>query len=223
MAENSVQFTSFSEKIKTIATWIPATKQVLDDFVELMGFIQTSIPYYIGLEEEIQLLAGDDIGEDLHGLIPQSMVFDPTLLSATAGWNRIDVVGRAIEQIVTAKELTPTFCILHPADWWSIRLSKDGLGRYLIGDPQTSARASLFDLQVIPTTSMVPGSFLLGSGNPTAAEIRDRSEIIVEISTQHADYFVRGLVAVRGERRLALVCKRPNSFCAGSFTTSPAS
>jgi hypothetical protein len=45
----------------------------------------------------------------------------------------------------------------------------------------------------------------------------------VEISTEHADYFVRNLVAVRAEKRLALVTKRPASFVSGSFTTSPAS
>jgi hypothetical protein len=38
-----------------------------------------------------------------------------------------------------------------------------------------------------------------------AAERRDRMEMQVEISTEHSDYFVRNLVAVRAEKRLALV------------------
>ena len=67
---------------------------------------------------------------------------------------------------------------MHPNDWWSILLTKDSFGRYLIGDPQTTANAMLFDLLVIPTTSIAAGTFLVGSGNPAAAEIRDRMEMV---------------------------------------------
>jgi len=220
--ENAVVFSSLSEKVRTIATWIPATKQILDDFVELASFLQTTLIYYVLLEEELQLLSGDNTGENLHGLIPQASAFNTGLLSATAGWNRIDIVGRAIEQIAIAKELTPTFCVLNPQDWWSIRLTKDSFGRYLIGDPQTSANAKLFDLTVIPTTSIAAGSFLVGSGNPTATEIRDRTEVQFEVSTEHQDYFTKNLVACRAERRLALIVKRPASFVTGTFSQSPA-
>lgn len=219
--ENAVVFQSLSEKVRTIATWIPATKQILDDFTELAGFLQTSLTYYVNLAEEVQLLAGDNTGENLHGLIPQAQGFDTSVLSASGGWNRIDIVGRAIEQITTAKEIPPTFVILHPQDWWTIRLTKDSFGRYLLGDPQTTARANLFDLTVIPTTSIAAGTFLVGSGDATASEIRDRWELQFEISTEHADYFVQNLVACRAEKRLALVVKRPNSYVTGTFTTSP--
>ena len=47
-------------------------------------------------------------------------------------------------------------------------------------------------------------------------------EMQVEVSTEHQDFFTKNLVAVRAEKRLALVVKRPNSFVTGSFTTSPA-
>ncbi|WP_263418410.1 phage major capsid protein [Terriglobus albidus] len=97
--ENAVTFTSSSEKIRTIATWIPATKQILDDFTELASFLQTSLTYYVNLEEELQLLSGDNTGENLHGIIPQASAFNTGLLVPTAGWNKIDIVGRAIEQL----------------------------------------------------------------------------------------------------------------------------
>jgi HK97 family phage major capsid protein len=79
---------------------------------------------------------------------------------------------------------------------------------------------SLFGITLVPTTSIAQGSFLVGSGNPAASEIRDRMEMIVEVSTEHQDYFVRNLVAVRGEKRLALVVKRPASYVYGTFTTA---
>jgi HK97 family phage major capsid protein len=220
--ENALQFTSQSEKVRLIATWIPATKQVLDDFTELMGFIQSSLPYYINLEEEVQLLSGDDTGENLHGLLPQAAAFNVGLLPSGAhGWTKLDVVATAIQQINASKEIDPTFVVLNTNDWWSIALTKDSLGRYILGDPQSLTTPRIFGLDVVPTTSIAQGTFLVGSGSPVAAEIRDRQEMQVEISTEHADYFTRNLVAVRAEKRLALVTKRPASFVSGTFSTSP--
>jgi HK97 family phage major capsid protein len=218
--ENALQFTSISEKVRLIATWIPATKQVLDDFTELMGFIQSSLPYYINLEEEIQLLAGDDTGENLHGLLPQAQAFNPALLAT--GATKLDVIATAIMQINAAKEIDPSFVVLNTNDWWAIALTKDSLGRYILGSPQSLTVPRIFGLDVVPTTSIAQGTFLVGSGSSVAVEVRDRQEMQVEISTEHSDYFVRNLVAVRAEKRLALVTKRPGSFVSGQFTGSPA-
>lgn len=220
--EQALTFTSVSERVKTIATWIPASRQVLDDFDELGGFIRSTMPYYVNLEEELQLLSGDGTGENLHGLIPQATAFNTALLSNAAGWNKIDIIGRAIQQTTVAKELQPTFVVLHPTDWWGIRLTKDGFGRYILGDPQQPlTNPNIFGLTVVSTTSIASGTFLTGSGDPAAVEIRDRMEMQVDISTEHSDYFTRNLVAIRAERREALLVKRPASFITGTFTTSP--
>jgi HK97 family phage major capsid protein len=220
--ENSLTFTSVSEKVRLLATWIPATRQVLDDFTELMSFIMSTMPYYVNLEEELQLLSGDNTGENLHGLIPQAAAFSTGLLpSAAHGWNKIDVIATAIKQINQSKEIEPTFAVMHTNDWWDIRLTKDGFGRYILGDPQIAVRPNIFGLDVVPTTSIAAGTFLVGSGSPVAAEIRDRMDMQIEVSTEHSDYFTRNLVAIRAEKRLALVTKRTASFVSGTFTTSP--
>jgi HK97 family phage major capsid protein len=219
--ENQLNFQSVSEKVRLLATWIPATRQIIDDMTELMGFINSSMPYYVNLGEEIQLLSGDGTGENLHGLIPQATPFQGSLLVGPS--NSIDYVGRAIEQIGQNKELDPTFVILHPNNWWNMRLLKDSFGRYILGDPQTNVRPSLFGLDVVYTTSIAFNQFLVGSGSPIAAEIRDRMEMQVEISTEHSTYFVQNMVAVRAEKRLVLLVKRPASFVTGSFAAaSPA-
>jgi HK97 family phage major capsid protein len=220
-AENQVSFTAYSEKIKTIATWLPASRQILDDFAELAGFVNSSLAFYVNTEEELQLISGDGTGENLHGLVTQASAFNTAFLKPALGWTKIDVIGNCIRQVTIAKELQPTFALLHPSDWWDIRLSKDGFGRFLIGDPQSTARPSLFGLTVVPTVNIASGTFLVGSGDPAAAEIRDRLELTVELSTSHASFFVQNLVAVRAEARMALVVKRGASYIQGSFTTSP--
>jgi hypothetical protein len=47
-------------------------------------------------------------------------------------------------------------------------------------------------------------------------------EMQVEVSTSHQDFFTKNLCAVRAERRMALVVKRPASFISGQFSQSPA-
>ncbi len=201
-AENAVTFTTVSERVKTIATWQPASRQILDDMDGLVSFIRTSLTYYLDLAEELQILSGDNVGEDLHGLIPQASAFSVGLLSATAGWNKIDIVGHVIQQITASKELMPSFIVLHPTDWWSMRLTKDGFGRFLLGNAQDNGIMTtdgfvltpvqnLFGLTVIPTTSIALGTFLVGSGSPVATEIMDRLETQIDISTEHSTFFTK--------------------------------
>lgn len=220
--EEAVTFVSSSEKVRTIACTVPASRQALDDLQELNNFLQTGLAFYVNLASELQILSGDGTGENVHGLIPQASGFNVSLLSASQGWQRIDVLARSAQQLAAAKELTPDWVILHPDDLWALRLTKDGYGRYLLGDPgQSGDVPSLWGMKLVATTSIRSGSFLMGSSSPIASEIRDRMSLVVEISTSHADFFVKNLLMIRCERRFALLVKRATAFISGSFSSSP--
>lgn len=216
--ENTVTFTTQSEKVRTLATWIPASRQILDDFSELLGFLRASLPYYVDQLEENELLNGDGSEEHLHGLTHQAQAFDTNQLQASLGWSMDECIARSIQQIAAANEVEPTFVALHPNNYWDIMLSKDTTKRYLFA---TEAQA-FHGLTPVPTTAMPANYFLVGSGNPAAAEIRDRMEMEVAISTEHDKFFTQNKVAIRAEKRMALVVYRPNAFVYGTFTTSPA-
>ena len=152
-------------------------------------------------------------GENLHGLIPQA-----TPANNTAAGSKADQIAAAAEQLILAKEPTPTFVVLNEFDWWEIRTAKDSTGRYIYGDPMDQAgKPTLFGLAVVDTTSILTGTFLVGSGSPIASEIRDREGLEIEIAASHKDYFTTNLLAVRAEKRLALVVKRPTAFVSGTF------
>jgi HK97 family phage major capsid protein len=93
-----VTFTSSSEKVRLIACTIPATRQVLDDFQALNDFLSSTLGYYTNLATEIQILSGDGTGENLSGLIPAASSFNTGLLTASAGWQRIDVLAHAAQR-----------------------------------------------------------------------------------------------------------------------------
>lgn len=220
--ENAVTFTTANSPVKTLATFIRASRQAMDDFQELAGFLQTGLPYYVNLCEENELLNGDNTGEHLNGLVTQATAFNTALLSASAGWTRIDQLGAAIQQIGIANEIDPTFVVVNKSDWWAIRRTKDSYGRYILGDPNTTGNPTIWDLTPIASNSIPSGTFLVGSGDPAAAEIRDRMEMQVDISTEDADNFTKNLITVRAEKRMVLTVLRPASFIRGTFTTSPA-
>lgn len=217
--DNAVGFAAESVKVQTIATTISATNQVLADMTELAAYLQDALPYAVDLKEEQQFLAGDGTNANLLGLIPQAQAYNSGVFN-NAKDNRIDQIGHAIEQIMLSMEYPPTFIILNSADYWSIKLTKDGYGRYLLGDPQSNVTPALFGLTVVPTTTIAAGTFLVGSGAAPVAEIRDREETTVAISTEHSDYFQRNMVLIRAEKRVALVVKRPNAFVTGTFETA---
>ncbi len=212
--ENAITFGVQSEKVRTIATFLPAAKQVMDDVTDLSSFIQDSLSYAVDLEEENQMIAGDGTGENLHGFISQAQVLAADTVAAD---NKIDIIGHAIAQLALSKETPPTFVVMNSADFWALRLSKDSQGRYLLGDPQLAFTPTIFGLTVVPTTSIALGTFLVGSGAAPAAEIRDRQDVTVEISTEHADFFQRNMIGIRAEKRMALLVKRPNAYITGSF------
>jgi HK97 family phage major capsid protein len=216
--ENAVTFNTATARVQTIATWIPASRQVLDDMNELMGYLQVALPYYVGLAEEAQFLTGSNTGNDLNGLFTQAAAYNTALNSLTPGWKKQDQLARAIQQIQIAKEIPPTFVVLHPTDHWDIKLTKDTQGRYL-NNP--GGNDPFFGLIPVPTVTVGSGNFLVGSGNPAAVEIRDRMGMTIELSNSHQDYFIKNLVAIRCERRTSLVVYRPNSYVQGSFSTSP--
>lgn len=62
----------------------------------------------------------------------------------------IDTLRIAALQAVLA-EYPATGHVLHPTDWAAIELTKDEIGRYIIGQPQGAIPASLWRLPVVET------------------------------------------------------------------------
>jgi HK97 family phage major capsid protein len=219
--EAGLAFTTRTVPVRTIATWIPASRQILEDLDGLTNFVQSTLTYALEEEVEDQILLGSGAGQNLHGLVTQATDFDTSLLGSS--WTKADVIARAIQQLSSADQPFPDFAVIHPSDYWDIRLSKDTHGKYLFAPPgETPTIPRLWNVAVVVSTAMPAGTFLVGSSDPRIVQLRVRREVNIEISTEHADYFARNLVAVLAETRLALVVTRPGAFVKGSLTSSPA-
>ena len=221
--ENTTTVNTTSRKIETIATFIKASKQALSDWSELEGYLTGSLFYAVQKKIGQQVYAGAGTANYLRGLVVEATAFNTALLpSASVGWTKIDAIAAAAQQVDVAEEEPANFVMLNPSDAWDIRRTKDDEGRYLIGQPTSNAPFSLWGLNVVESTVVTAGTFLVGSTSPVAAEIRNRQGITVEMFNQNEDDVIKNVVTIRAEARLALVVYRPGAFIYGSLNSSPA-
>ncbi len=216
-AQSDLSFGLKTTNVITIAHWFRASKQVLSDIPLLQSYINGRAIYGLKYKEEEQLLAGDGTGQNLLGLIPQATAFNEALRKA--GDTKIDTLRRAILQVRVA-EYRASAIALNPVDWADIELTKDANGSYIWVNVQEGGVQRLWKLPVVDSNAVPEGEFLVGAMN-IAAQVFDREEAAVEVSTEDGDNFRTNMVTIRAEERLALAVYRPESFVHGEFEATP--
>ncbi|MBY0361187.1 MAG: phage major capsid protein [Phreatobacter sp.] len=215
--ESAMSFDLVTVASKVIAHWIPASRQILEDVPQLAGIIDSELRYGLAVKEDSQLLYGSGTGPNLTGMVTAATAYAAPMTIAAA--TMIDQIALAILQTGLA-DLPADGIVLHPSDWMRMRLAKNGQGDYILGAPGANVEPRLFGLPVVPTTSMQVDKFLVGNFR-AAATLYDRWAARVEVATEHADFFVRNLVAILAEERLALAIKRPTALVYGDFGNVP--
>jgi HK97 family phage major capsid protein len=215
--------TIVTERVKTIATYFECSRQVLEDYNELQGILESLGSYKVNAEMDRQILSGSNTGEDLDGVITQATAYDTSLLSATTGYTLMDQINAAAQQVAAADEFAATFFVCHPTDWYRMTRLKDSNKNYLLGGPMMGAGPrDIWGLTPVPTTQISSGSFLVGAGISPAIEFRNRMDLEVAISTEEGNNFTKNMVTIRFEARGLLAVYRPGSFITGTFLNSPA-
>jgi HK97 family phage major capsid protein len=209
--ESDITFTLANAPVITLAHFILASRQVLDDAPMLASYINGRLLYGLALEEEDELLNGDGTVGQLDGLIHQATAFNRAQTGTKLDWLR-----RAITQLQLS-EYDAEFIVLNPADWEDIELTKDTQGRYIIANPQSMLGPQIWGLPVIPTNSMTVSNFLVANATQ-AAQIWDRQQAAVELSREDGDNFKKNMVTILAEERLALTVYRPTALIKGVFT-----
>jgi HK97 family phage major capsid protein len=102
--------------------------------------------------------------------------------------------------------------VMNPANWQTTALAKDTMGRYIGGGPfQPAPIPTLWGLPVDVTPSIAAGTGLTGAF-ASQAQVFSHGGMRVEASNSHQDFFIKNLVAIRAEERLALCVYRPGAF-----------
>jgi HK97 family phage major capsid protein len=114
--ESNYGWTVATANVRTIAHWVPVSRQAIDDVPQLESLIDGELRYGLDLVEEAQLLTGAGTGQNLHGLIPQATAYNAALLTLPDTPTMIDILRIALLQAELA-EYPANGIVLNPIDW----------------------------------------------------------------------------------------------------------
>ncbi|WP_208543753.1 phage major capsid protein [Rathayibacter sp. VKM Ac-2804] len=207
--EGSMAFEQVTETVKTIAEWVPATKRGLADAGQLRGLIDQELRDDLAETEEDEIVNGSGTGEHLRGILSTSGIQAQGYSSTVAGLDPLlETTLLAQTKVKTVGRSRPTGYLMNPTDWEKIQLAR------LAKNPQNEATAgaipTLHGLPVVESEAVASGVALVGDFRK--AVLWDREQASITATDSHADFFIRNLVAILGEERVAFGVLRPKAF-----------
>lgn len=205
--ESALSYTERTRAIREIATFLPVTEIQLEDVPVAQSLIDNRLLTMLDLTEEDQLLTGDDNAPNLsgfHTIVSQSQAkgSDPTP----------DAIYKAMTKVRATGFAEPSAAVFHPNDWQDIRLLRTVDGIYIWGSPAEAGPERIWGLPAVITTAETENTALLGDFQLYSEIFRRRGANIV-VSNSHSDFFIKGKLAIRADKRLALAIYRATAFC----------
>lgn len=213
--ESAMSFDTVDETLHKIATFLPVTDEMLEDWSQIQSYLNARLPLFIRQASEAQILSGDGNGANMVGLLNRPGLA-PTITKGTAPSaaddNSMDAIYRQLTAIRWTSFLEPDAIVIGPLAWQGIMLAKNAQGNYYANGPFVGQQPeTLWGKRVVVTPAIGDGQALVGAFT-SAAQLFNRGGIVVEASNSHADFFQRNKTAIRAERRMALAVYRPGAF-----------
>uniref|UniRef100_A0A6H1ZE93 Putative capsid protein n=1 Tax=viral metagenome TaxID=1070528 RepID=A0A6H1ZE93_9ZZZZ len=206
--ESALAFTERSETIREIATWLPVTEIQIEDVSVVQALINNRLLTMLDLTEEVQLMTGSGVAPNMTGFLIKSGVqsqakgADPTP----------DAIYKAMTLVRHTGFAEPSAIAIHPNDWQDIRLLRTTDGIYIWGSPAEAGAERIWGLPAVITTAETENTALLGDFQLYSEIFRKRGANI-KVSDSHSDYFIKGKLAIRADKRLTLAIYRAAAFC----------
>jgi len=216
--ESALTFEEASAAVKTIAHWIPLTRQAIADAVQLQSYVENRL--LVGLERRFnsQVWNGDGTGANLTGILNTSDIqeLDDTyfggdpVMNAGTDIENFDRALRAVTEVELTGDAMATFMAMNPRDIEKFQTVTDANKQYMGGGPFNAGGVSrLWSYPIARDRAIPEGTVIVGDG--TMAAIWDREDANILIDTIN-DQFVRNMLTVLAEMRAALTVFRPAAF-----------
>ena len=207
--ESGLTFEEVVEAVKTIAHWMPATRNQLADAAGLQTIIDAEMDQGVRRRAEQQIVSGNGTSPNIRGILNTTGIASYTQGTAVVGEPRADAIHRKFTLLRLAG-FEPTGELIHPTDWQEIRLSKDDNGNYIWGPPSLAGQMQVWGVPVVSSIATSVGTSVGGEWARALFLIREAVKILV--SDSHKDWFTRNIVAILAEMRGVLVVPRPQAF-----------
>lgn len=207
--QSTLVFAQATSPVQKLAHWLPVTEEMLEDYSGIRSYIDSRLRLGLDLNEEDELLNGSGTPPHLQGLMGVSGIASAI---ARGSDNTPDAILKQITAIATNALVQPEGVVMNPANWQTVQLMKDSNGQYYGSGPFAAPQVPrIWGLPVAVTPSIVANTALVGAFR-SASQIFRKGGVRVEVSNSHSDFFIKNLVAIRAEERLALAIYRPAAF-----------
>lgn len=208
--ESTLTFEAKTSKVEKIAHWLPVSDELLEDEPAMRAYIDARLRLGVLLALDNQLLNGTGVSPQLLGLLVRTDL-TPALPVGTN--TSLDAIAMQIAAVEQASGLPVDGIVLNGADWLKLAMTKNADEDYLGRSPFEAPLApTLWGRAVALTLGMPVGKALVGSFKSGGGQLFERGGMRVEASNSHADYFIKNLVAIRAEIRVALALFRPQAY-----------
>jgi HK97 family phage major capsid protein len=211
--ESALRFDQEQDRVHKIAHWLPVTEEMLEDVPALRSYIDARLRLGVDLAEENKLMNGAASPAELTGILNRDGLRTAVAAGIGSPDNpNADAIFRQMMGIFNDSFVMPDGIVMNPMNWQTVQLMKDANGQYMGGGPFNAPPVPrMWGLPVVSTPVIAEGTALVGAFR-SASQIFRKGGIRVEASNSHDDYFIRNLVAIRAEERLALAVYRPGAF-----------
>lgn len=207
-------FSDNAVPVKRVGHYVAAHKGVLNDSAYLERIVRAYLIEDYQRLVEARIVAGDGQAGAFLGVYntPDLPTVDAT------GVPRADAVEDAITKVRIALDAEPTAIGMHPNDWRAYVNEKRAEGAatstdYAYGDrtdPAAQEPRTLRGLVPVVSPIFVERAPLVGKFDEV--EVFVREGVSVAASDAHADFFLRGMVALKAEGRMAMHVRRVGGF-----------
>lgn len=219
--KSDLTFETITANVVTLAHLFDVSLQMLDDVPFLESYIGRRGVYGLKLVEENQLLNGSGVGNNLEGLYTAATAYAKPSGATVTAEQDLDRLRMALLQVELA-EAFATGIVLHPTSWANIELLKEATtNAYLFTNPQNTTTGRIWGRDVVSTSAMSSGKFLVGDF-AMHSQIFDRQDANIAISFENKDNFERNMATIRVEERLVSAIYRPEAFVKGTLKSGSA-
>ena len=223
-SQSSYVWTEVTVPIRTLAHFVPASRQILSDAPQVQSLIDTELSYGLQLESDDQLLNGDGTGQNLTGILSDAAINNVGQLAAgTTAAQRpaamIEHIRAAVTECQKFEYYNINGLVLNPVDFQTLETAKATDGHFLlVAFAATSAETpQIWRVPVIVSNAIAVNNFLIGDWT-LGAKVYQREGVSIRVSESDGTDFIKNAVKVLAEERMCLAVNRPKAYCKGLFT-----
>ena len=162
------------------------------------------------------------------GLYQHELAVESYLVTALSGTSGIgtgnlltpDGIFNALMTVQTNSGFAADAILINPTDYANLRLRKDQNGQYLgggfafggYGNGAVELQPAIWGIPTVITPAVGVGTCIVGAFKAGASVVRKSNGVVVDIANQNEDDFIKNLVTILIEERLALAVRRPSAF-----------